>query len=124
MQDLTSHVKARYLANAFHAAAATCNGLVTLPKLQYHQPCLCILSSDDSSPGSLQLHTLRANQCHQQCTAIHVSLHMPWIWNSSNCSAADAGQQTKTALLVEPFIPGDFMKWHLNNGTVLQVEIY
>ena len=36
---------------------------------------------------------------------------------------ADNGDAaSKTALLLEPYIHGHFVKWHLNDGTVLRVR--
>lgn len=52
-QDLASHVKARFLANAFNEANTRSSGYVR-PKLQYHQPCVCITSSDADKPGELR----------------------------------------------------------------------
>lgn len=80
-EDLAAHVKARFLADAFNEAASK-RPVLTVPKLQYHQPSVCILAP----------------------------------------AADGTGAAIKTVLLLEPFIPGSFVKWHLNDGTVLQEE--
>lgn len=36
---------------------------------------------------------------------------------------SNAGRTTKSALLLEPFIAGKFTKWHLNDGTILEVVV-